>query len=461
MSPHWTQHGSDQTARRRLSAVPAQHRWLGMIVGSALCMIGSMQAPVSRAAEPVSAQAVRAQPAQPSEPQGSTSLLQQISRETEGLYQRVRPSIVEVTLPAASPWVHSAPARQSNPLAKWGDLLDPAMRRHLENELASHAAGHIYAIRIWRGNPSGAADELAVQVMPQNRWPQRLLNPPDAGFPVIGPLRGGLGLDQWVVSGSMIPVMVSPGLLNTADIAPAPRCQRGVILGQRGLVLVPQYIDPIAAAAQPLRVALADGSIAWARFIGSDRPTDLTLLQLARSPAPGAGLSAAAAPDDGALVMVLAPTGAARLQVWTGANTADGVVVRMDGTVAGVARNGQFLAARAWGAVVTQLAARGQVDRPPLGVAVRQMTPDDALRARLPALDRHAAGLCVVGVETGSPAHAAGFRAGDWVLEMAGQPAGDLRTFAATIAAQRGPTSFVLMRDGKTVAVTADLQSSQ
>jgi serine protease Do len=58
----------------------------------------------------------------------------------------------------------------------------------------------------------------------------------------------------------------------------------------------------------------------------------------------------------------------------------------------------------------------------------------------------------------GATAARAGVRAGDLLLDLAGEPATDIPTVAASIAARNGPTEIRLYRDGRVVVVTVDLR---
>jgi S1-C subfamily serine protease len=74
--------------------------------------------------------------------------------------------------------------------------------------------------------------------------------------------------------------------------------------------------------------------------------------------------------------MMLNPnSGSGRVQLWTGGERDFGVVVSMDGSVAGFARYGQFLAASTARPVIRQLIEIGKVQRAILGLRLTELRP--------------------------------------------------------------------------------------
>src|SRR3954469_16132865 len=87
---------------------------------------------------------LRAQSTQPSSaPQ--TSLLQQISRETQALFEGVRPSLVVVQLPPPR-WATALMQQQQHQLLqKWGGQMSPALQKRLQEETQVGRPGNVDA----------------------------------------------------------------------------------------------------------------------------------------------------------------------------------------------------------------------------------------------------------------------------------------------------------------------------
>jgi serine protease Do len=88
--------------------------------------------------------------------------------------------------------------------------------------------------------------------------------------------------------------------------------------------------------------------------------------------------------------------------------------------------------------------ASGGAERGPLGLRVRPVTREDVDELGLKA--RH--GLLVAGVSDDGPAAAAGFRAGDVIQEVDGQPVPDADTFRAAVKAAGERPALVLVSRG-------------
>ena len=87
-------------------------------------------------------------------------------------------------------------------------------------------------------------------------------------------------------------------------------------------------------------------------------------------------------PADGSLVLLLSPgDGTGRLGVWNGGGRDYGVVVNLDGQVAGITRSGQFLGGPACQLIADQIIRNGAVRRATLGVIITQIEKDDPQRA--------------------------------------------------------------------------------
>jgi S1-C subfamily serine protease len=209
---------------------------------------------------------------------------------------------------------------------------------------------------------------------------------------------------------------------------------------------VPVYIDRDDVGDAPLRVFYGLGSAANAKFLGSDRKTGLSVLQLDKTGVKPVNL-AGKRPAEGSLVMVLATSGeGGQLLVWTGGVQENTIVVSCDGAIAGFTRMGQFLAGEHARPIVKQLIDHGIVRRAQLGVYIRQIEGPS--------------GKPVVGiedVEPGSVADKAGLKRGDIIVSLASQPVADVPSFAATIAQQDGMTDLQVIRNGETQTITVEL----
>lgn len=237
----------------------------------------------------------------------------------------------------------------------------------------------------------------------------------------------------------------------------------GILLGDRH-VLVPTYVEREAVGDQPIRLAFGDGDPVFARLIGSDQQTQLTVLKLSDPADGGKAKAKDAAPipladkplPDGSVVLILSPVdGSARLAVWT-SNTRDvGVVVTIEGQIAGIARHGQFLSGSACQLIADQIIRHGAVRRATLGVIISQVEATDPARQ-----DENLGQLAAVRVDQvmkGSVAERGGIQKGDLILSLAGEPVHNIPTLAAAIAARQGPTEVKVMRDGKIIAMRVDL----
>ena len=203
-----------------------------------------------------------------------------------------------------------------------------------------------------------------------------------------------------------------------------------------------------------------------ARVIGVDPPTSLALLKVSDvGDAPSLSFAAPGKTRVGDWVLGIGnpfgldqtltagivsatrpagPVSADFLQVNASMNPGDsgGPLLNLDGEVVGinsaVFREGESnvgiafaLSGEAGAPVVEQLATRGRVVRPWLGVTVQEVTPDLAR-----SLDfRETAGALVSDVQAGSPADKAGVKRGDVIVAFAGEAVrslGDLTRRVAT-----------------------------
>ena len=357
-------------------------------------------------------------------------MLARLSAETQALYDQVRPGIIRVHLPPTR-WAQPQPSQQQgDPLDKWKEKLDPEVRAKIAEAQARSATGGNVEVTAQIApastQPSTQPNTLVAQIAPRLQVAQRL----DGGLELLAFSSSDPG------AGAYDAEMPSVGLKVI-----------GVLIDGIGHVLVPMYIEGGAIGGEPLRISTGSGQVATATFVGSDRQTNLTVLKLTEPigrPVPVTG----GRPADGSLVMVLSPGGdAGKLSVWTGGQQDRGIVVRMDGGVAGFARYGQFLCGVDAQPVVDQLVKHGRVRRATLGVLVEETETPDGRRA-----------MRLEKVMPDTPAQQVDLREGDFILSIGGAPVSDLPSFAAAIAARDGETELEVLRGAKTFKVTVMLK---
>lgn len=360
------------------------------------------------------------------------TLLERLNTETEALYGEVSRGLVRVQLPP--PRAPNEPATQESPLTKYE--LAPGVRRELEQRRLRASRGRAVATsegeRVARVNPPQLAARFATDA-------------------------GGRG-DSHAAVIVVPPPARAPGAPAPADSSPAFAPNNvALVLDDRGHVLVPLHLDRQTAEDQPVRFAGPDGAVSAARFVGSDRQTNLTVLQLPRPPGTPVRLSDGP-PRDGSLVLLVAPHDAAgRLGVWTGGGRDVAVVFSIDGRCAGVARPGQFLAGRACRLIAEQIIRHGAVPRATLGVIITEVRADDPQHGKSPLLaDRSA--MRIDQVMPGSAAEKAGLQVGDVLLALAGEAVHDIPSLAAAIAARNGMTELQVLRGDEVLKVNVNLQ---
>jgi hypothetical protein len=340
-------------------------------------------------------------------------LLEELSRQTESLYHAVSPGVVRVQLPTTRPSTQPGEQAAQDPLARWDSKLTPEVRARL------------------RQNPeSGVAYVAEIIPVPG----PTIAAPGNANVPPTPP-----------------PVPAAHVIVFTPNVL-------GVVFDAQGHALLPMFVPAANIGDKPLTVLLCDGTVTQARFVGSDRQSNLTVVQVLHGVVRPLPFSAEA-PAEGALVMMMSMDPAAtRLSVWTRWTNNQGLVIRTDGSVAGFSQRGGFLSGAACAPVVRQLIQHGHVDRPRLGVVIRDVDANDPLR-QLDAVLGQTPAIRIWNVIAGSPADQAGLHVGDLILKLGGQPVGDVHGFAAAIAALHGPTDMQILRQDQTVSVKVNLES--
>src|SRR6266568_4736351 len=221
----------------------------------------------------------------------------------------------------------------------------------------------------------------------------------------------------------------------------------GLLISDEGHVLVPLYVERETIGNDPVQCMVAD------------EKTNLTLLKMDHVVGKPIRIGMGR-PMDGSLVMMLNPNnGSGRVQLWTGGERDFGVVVSMDGSVAGFARYGQFLNTAAAKPVIDQLLAIGKVQRAVLGVRLTELRADHQLRRQYARLGERPA-LSIDEVTPASPAEKAGLKAGDLILEFQNRPVDDLTTWSAMLAGG-GEGRLLILREGNPVPIKMDLRPAE
>lgn len=335
----------------------------------------------------------------------SLPLLEELNRQTQALYTTIAPSVVRVRLPTTRPG-------DEPPATDWMALLDNKMPAEALAKLRQdRAAGLAYVAQV--------GERQAIH----------------------GTANGATTTTR-------------PALKVTLNFNAI-----GVIVDDHGHVIVPMYTDP-ANVSGVVPVIMYDGSLAKGRVVASDQLTKLTILEIQRDGLHPAALSLTK-PADGSVVLAMSvDPSATRLCIWSRWASGWGVIIRVDGSVAGFSRQGEFLPAVACLPVEQQLVATGRVQRPVLGVGITKVESDDPLRIANKDLGQTPA-LEIGSIVPNSPAERAGLRVGDMILALDGQGVGDTGNFAAAIAAlagKSGPAELQILRQGQKILVTVDLQ---
>jgi hypothetical protein len=342
---------------------------------------------------------LRAQTTQPA--------LAALDRDVQGLFTGISQSVVRVNVPVLIP---NRIAEQEHPFFKYRSLIDPKLLAQLE---AARARGGARVYIEQRPATTQSSTQAAGGEM--NRIP-----------------------------------MPATTIVNAEFI--------GLVLNKTGDVLVPLHIDTAYLPSPRLQVTLDGEHVTTGVVVASDRSTSLSVIRLAQAAGEPVRF-AKARPALGGLVMLLSPTRrAARLSVWAGGNDDNAVVVNLSGEVAGLVRNGHALYPTTLTPIIGQLVAGQKVQRARLGVAIRDVPPEDPLRTRLTALGARAAAR-VEEVMGNSPAEQAGIKPGDLIIGFADEPVEDVASFAAAIANHRGRTVLRIIRDGQEQSIPVNLQA--
>jgi hypothetical protein len=343
----------------------------------------------------------------------STPLLQQLSGETQNLYQQSRRSMVRVQLPTPE-WLATYNARQ-NLLNKWGSQLNAKAREQiLEDQEKAMNALH---------NPSTQASSRT-STRPASSQPFSVsIHVTDA-----------------------IPNSQTPVLLFAI----------GLVVDHDGHAVFPVCVDRKLLGDTAWPAVTGDGELTTAKFVGCDAKTNLTVMQLEKHTGDPAALGHGK-PEDGSLTLVIAPDGSAKLVVWNNQRPEQGFAILTDGAMAGFGFDGYFLGASQAKPVVDQLISTGEVHRAILGVLTQEVGKEDPLRHQRPQLGSSPA-IRIIKVQTGSAADQGGIQVDDLILKIGDEVVGDAPTFAAVIASKRGDTILHILRGTQLMDLTVNLQ---
>jgi hypothetical protein len=393
----------------------------------------------SRAEQPTTRDAAAISSASPQR----RPMLEALNHETEALYREVSASLVRVQLPQPK-WMNDYAMA---PMNRW-DNLAPDVRKRLEQQ---RPPGQDQIA----GNPRFNSQALGSTTQPteQNAQPAKIA---DQGTIIFVPNQAANNFDaqQKAPRDAALGARLQMDVNSAVQFTPN---NVGLLLDDDGHVLVPLYIEREAIGEAPVHVSLGDGKVVAAKFIGSDRQTNLTLLQIDKTSGKPVQLSGRK-PTDGSLVLSVSTIdGSGRLGLWSGGQQDFGIIFTTDGGMAGIARYGQFLGGSACHLIAEQLIRFGAVRRATLGVIVSEIRQDDPLRERLAVLGTRTA-MRIDVVIANSTADKAGLRAGDVLLALAGEAVSDIPSLAAAIAARTGATELRVLRGGEVLKISVDLR---
>lgn len=259
----------------------------------------------------------------------------------------------------------------------------------------------------------------------------------------------------------------------------------GVIVSGDGYILTNAHV---VRGANRLTVTLLDGRTFPGTVVGSDATADLAVVKVAAANLPAAqlGNSTALQPGDWAIAIgnpyglkftvtvgVVSATGRSLhdgsdeqfIQTDAAINPGNsgGPLVDLGGQVIGI-NTAEFRGAQGIGfaipidaakGIMQQLIASGKVVRPYLGLYLQPLTPSAAAQLRLPPDTK---GVLVAQVAPNSPAADAGLRAGDVIVQLAGQPVADPDTLIRLVRQSTigRPLTLSVVRGGQfqTISVT-------
>lgn len=265
-------------------------------------------------------------------------------------------------------------------------------------------------------------------------------NPASPTDPTLPNARSGVTA---VIGGPDAAPLIDPPVRWRDDLPQALAIQ----IDADGYALVPLVPETALPRDARLSVWTLAGRRSTATYLGSDRQTGVSVLKLNEPIATPARAGEASRPDDGRLMMVWsAPEQVPTLAIWSNLTRQRGVVIDLDGAIRGFADAGQFVPVALLDGVKRQLAERGEVRRPRLGVWLAELALTAPERTEDAPSGRVA--LRVEMVVSGSIAERAGIRSGDYLLQVDDIAVGDLASFAASLAFEKPSIKLTVQRDG-------------
>src|ERR1019366_7234367 len=172
----------------------------------------------------------------------SPTLLQQLSDQTQQLYDKVHLGVVRVQMPTPV-WLEQV-NEQKKLLDKWGGQLRPDVIQQLQQEQEKARTEQYRLI--------GA---------------------------VAPPQTNDVATTKAV---GAVPNQIAPNQIHTRPLPPGKLVlvATGLLIDHDGYVVVPLYVDRQTVGDSPLMVRMGDGKLTTARFVGSDPMTKLTVIQL-------------------------------------------------------------------------------------------------------------------------------------------------------------------------------------
>ncbi|MCC6240668.1 MAG: PDZ domain-containing protein [Phycisphaerales bacterium] len=407
--------------------------------------------------------------------QGSPSLLEQLDQQVRTLHELANQSIVQVQLPL--PMTLAQLLADEHPAGRWKDL-DPAVQAQLQSQQRRAAAGSFAPMGVMiitsAPNPTGAApnrssrddtDADAGAPTPASTDAAATQPAGEASFhsPHHDQEKGADvsatssdAPDRRVLVIARQPGHNASGMGGETRPAVPPLNDFALVLDEAGHLLVPIYLES-QQLPKPVVVSLGTSATTSARFIASDRQTGLTVLKTDQPIGAPSHFSSVSALPEGSLVLIISSSkNPAHLSIWNGGEGESGVVVQMDGAIAGLARHGQFFRAQLIQPIARQLIDKGRVDRPVLGLIVTEIRRDDRLREQLTELNNQPA-MLIRSVLTDSPAASAGMQEGDVLLQLDDQPVENLPVLAALVAQCHQQARLTILRDNHLQQVVVDL----
>jgi len=268
-----------------------------------------------------------------------------------------------------------------------------------------------------------------------------------------------------------------------------------VFAATSGLLSKKTYLltnNHVVENAEKIRVKLQDGRELDAKVTGRDPQSDVAVIEIPVGGIPALPLADSSQLEVGEWVVAIGnPFGlshtltvgvvSAKGRTSVGINdyedfiqtdaainpgNSGGPLVNLDGEVVGMntaifSRSGGYMGvgfaipSNLLQAIANQLIDKGEVTRGFLGVVIQQLTPDLA-----DSLDIDVAeGILIAQVNEGSPAAAAGLRAGDVVVAYDGKPVTDIGSFRnqVSLTPPGSRKSLTVLRDGKRETLTVTI----